>query len=132
MSTEPAEWVLVKITRPLNGPAVIYRGPSERSCAVVRFNAAAVAALGLKAGMRITVYRPTKPNGKAALAIGTHIDGVALNGKGGSLQCGGRAFTQAFEAIGKRYATVKFSIGPAPFVSGMLATLNPVESELAP
>lgn len=130
MSTE-SDWILVKTTRPLNGPAVIYRGPSSKSCAVVRFNAAAVAALGLKAGMRITVYRPAKPNGKAALAIGTHVDGVSLNGKGGSLQCGGRAFTQAFEAIGKRYASVKFSIQPAA-AGQFLAFLNPIETELAP
>lgn len=133
MSTE-TDWVLVKPTRTLNGPAVIYRGPSAKSCAVVRFNSAAVKLLELRAGDRIAVYTPAKPGLKKQLAIGINPTGVSLHGKGGSLQCGAKAFGEALEisAPGVRYDRVKFSPMKVTASGPILALLNHIESELAP
>lgn len=133
MNTEN-DWVLVKPTRTLNGPAVIYRGPSAKSCAVVRFNSAAVKLLELRAGDRIAVFTPAKPGVKKQLAIGINPAGVSLHGKGGSLQCGAKAFGEALETIGGgvRYDRVKFSPAKLTTPGPILAILNQVESELAP
>jgi hypothetical protein len=130
-------WELVKPLRALNGPAAIWSKPTAASAATMRLNAAAVALLGLKKGMRLVVYAPGKGSTKRALAIGTHIDGVALNGNGSYLQCGGSAFAQAMArldagAVSKRYRRIKFAIIPTIGHAGILAELKPVESELAP
>lgn len=126
-------WELVKPLRALNGPAAIWSKPKPNSAATMRFNAAAVALLGLKKGMRLVVYAPAKGSAKRALGIGTHIDGVALNGNGSYLQCGGVAFAQAMARLeSKRYRRIKFAIIPVPEGAQIIAELKPVESELAP
>ena len=130
-------WELVKPLRALNGPAAIWSKPKPNSAATMRFNAAAVALLGLKKGMRLVVYAPAKGSTKRAIGVGTHIEGVALNGNGSYLQCGGVAFGQAMARLdvamaSKRYRRIKFAIIPVPVHDQIIAELKPVESELAP
>lgn len=127
------EWVLVRAQRATKAAEVSFFGPRGKSRAcIVRFNRAAIAQLSLKTGDRITVYQPSKPNGKAILGLSTHVDGVSLTGRNSTMQCAAKAFKQAIEtATGKRFAVVRWAPIPAPAGSGLLCLLNPISSEYA-
>lgn len=127
------EWVLVRAQRATKSAEVAFFGPRGKSRAcIVRFNRAAITQLGVKVGDRITVYQPSKSNGKPILGLSLHVDGVSMTGRNATMQCAAKAFKQAIEAsTGKRFAVVRWAPIPAPTGSGLLCILNPISSEFA-